>query len=461
MLIGGSKVWPGTLPGLSLTLVISACTERAHFLGYDQDTATQDTATQDTGSSAVPAPVDAAFSNDAGSITTNPLDASRVSPPAFETVDAAVLDGGLVTVVLQDPPNVLVDLLGLDPDRVNQRTLDVFEQLFFGDPATESIFVDDPEGAYVLDVLHDDTRMDAMGYAMLALPHFERQVEFDKLWSTVETKFRYDSGPRSGYFHSNCATDFSSCSDDIDTFGIYYVITALFIAESHWGGGSYAKAATDVLSTMRNKEQNGIVEGVLNLFGDDGLPRPTGLQGADDDVWTASLMPAFFELWYVHTLEPFWHRAAVRSRTLLQTVGHPVTGLAPERVSRAGEPTQATPEFRSTSYGVGFQMALDHAWVASQSGYTTSANLLVRFFGDQGPVYPSLWAIEGEALNEVGSGALIALNGAMASAANIDGREVLMRATWEMSTPTGLYRYYDGISQLLSLMFLGGQLRPR
>src|SRR5690606_25750711 len=115
-------------------------------------------------------------------------------------VDSAADADTAINVVLKDPPNVLVDVLGIDPDRVVSRINNIFEQLFFGDSATESVYVDDPEGAYVFDVLHDDTRMDAMGYAMLILPYFDRQEEFDKLWATVDSKFRYASGARAGYF---------------------------------------------------------------------------------------------------------------------------------------------------------------------------------------------------------------------------------------------------------------------
>lgn len=399
--------------------------------------------------------------DDAGMGTSDEeLDASDVSEGMADAASTETSDAGAISVVLKDPPNVLVDVLGLAPARVEQRINNVFEQLFFGDPATESIFVDAPTGTYIFDVYHEDTRMDAMGYAMLVLPHFDRQAEYDKLWATIEAKFRYASGAREGYFRHSCETDFSACSDDIDNFGVFYVVTSLFIAQSRWGG-SYGQAASDMLTTMRNKEQNGIVDGVLNLFSDDGLPRRRPYDGDATDIWTGSLMPAFFDLWYVRTGDEFWHRAAVASRTVLQSVVHPNTGLSPARVDSAGVATQDMPEFREGSYGVGFHMALDQTWIAPQVGYTTSVDLLVDFFRAKGPGYSSLWTIDGEALNDIGSGALIALNGAAASISTLDAREAMMRAVWEMNVPTGLFRYYDGMSQLLSLMFLGGQLGPQ
>lgn len=433
---------------------IAACSQQVHFLGYDfvPDA-------DRSGSDAVSGELDAGTPLDSAvMVSSNEPDSSVVS--TFDDAAAETPDAGVITVVLMDPPNVLVDVLGIEPERPEQRTSNIFEQLFFGDPSTESIYVDDPTGAYVFDVFHDDTRMDAMGYAMLALPHFDRQEEFDKLWTTVDTKFRYTSGARSGYFHHTCATDFSSCSDDIDTFGVFYVVTALFIAESQWGGGNYAAAANDILVTMRSKELNGIVDGVLNLFADDGLPRRSPFEGDEPDLWSGSLMPAFFELWYVYSQDPFWHQAAERSRQLLQIVAHPATGLAAERVDRLGQPTQDPAEFREGSYGVGFHMALDQSWVGAQPGYSPSVDRLVTFFSAR-PGYVSDWTVEGLPLTDFPSGALIAFNGAAASIASIDEREAMMRSAWEMTVATGSIRYYDGMSQLLSLMFLGGQLKPR
>lgn len=450
---------------VSAGVAVYGCAEHVHFLGYDMVTdaaaTTAPTASAVSGVDAAVSDVDVSKQDASIEAGTEELDAARVTegtpdaPTPTETSDA-----GSVLVVLKNPPNVLVDVLGLEPNRVSQRINAVFEQLFFGDPSTESIFVDAPTGAYIFDVLHEDTRMDAMGYGMLVLTHFDRQAEFDKLWATVDTKFRYASGPRAGYFRHSCETDFSECSNNIDTFGVFYVVTSLFIAQSRWGG-SYSKAATEMLVAMRGKEQNGVVDGVLNVFSDQGLPRRRPYEGEATDIWTGSLMPAFFDLWYVNTGDIFWHRAAEASRAVLQSVVHPKTGLPPLLVDDQGKPTQETPEFREGAYGVGFQMALDHTWIAPQPGYTTSANLLVDFFRAQGPGYPSLWNIDGEALNDISSGALVALNGAAASISKRDAREAMMRAVWDMNVPTGVFRYYDGTSQLLSLMFLGGQLRPQ
>lgn len=441
-----------------MALCSTACSQRVHFLGYDAVTNVGGNSSQTT--TAVVSIVEAGVFTDGGTPTTSDEPDSFSSAP---TADAAgvELDSGLPVVVLNDPPNVLVDDLDLDPERVVNRTNNVFEQLFFGDPATESIYVENEEDAYVFDVFHDDTRMDAMGYGMLVLPYFDRQAEFDKLWTTIDSKFRYTNGARSGYFHHSCATDFSTCSDDIDSFGVFYVVTALFIAESRWGHSKYGSAAEAILTTMRSKEKGGTVDGVLNQFGDDGLPRRSLFEDELDDVWVGSLMPAFFELWYVNTSDVFWHRAAQASRALLQLVVHPQTGLAPERVDRSGQPTQESPEFREGTYGAGFHMALDHAWVGAQPGYSRSADLLIGFFAGMSPGYPSKFTIEGEALNEISSGALIALNGSAASISTHAKREAMMRATWELPTPTGVFRYYDGMSQLLSLLFLGGELKPR
>jgi oligosaccharide reducing-end xylanase len=366
-----------------------------------------------------------------------------------------------------NPPNILVDVLELEPDTVTTRLSVLFRRLFIsGKTDTELIYYENGDDAYVLDVLHDDTRMDAMGYGMLLTVQFDERELFARLWETVQSRFRYDSGPREGLYRFSCATDFSECRNAVDSFGSFYVVTALFLAAERWQEASHHQAALDVLAAMRNKEVDGEpVDGVLNLFTADGIPRLSPLVDSARSVSPVSLMPAFFELWYVRTKDVFWHQAAVNSRRLLLEIAHPETGLTPDRITETGELVEAPGLFREESYPAAFQLALDAAWfrkpAREHAEYARTVNRLLAFFSGQSQNnnYPALFQINGTVTEDKTSMALVALNGAAAAVATHPSRNTFLQRAWDTTGPSGLYRFYDGVYQLLSLSFLGGELR--
>src|SRR5690606_25357848 len=103
-------------------------------------------------------------------------------------------------------------------------------------------------------------------------------------WTYVQDRFAYHEGPRTGYFRFTCSVTEDTCDDVIDTFGVFYVATSLLIAEKRWqddaGVSPYGAPARQILDALHLKEvQNrGVVEGVLNVFGPSYLPRMVPLE---------------------------------------------------------------------------------------------------------------------------------------------------------------------------------------
>lgn len=460
----------GSLPPLILVCSLTAatsigCSQRVHLLGFDDEQSTPTTdETTVTGSNQT-----SSTYVDETSPTTSGSDASSATPTESFT-DAGTdggNDAGLELPTPTNPPNILVNVLELDPDTVSTRLSALFRRLFIsGNADSELIYYELEDEAYVLDVLHDDTRMDAMGYGMLLTVQFDQPELFANLWATVQSRFRYDSGPREGLYRFSCAKDFSECRDAVDSFGSFYVVTALFLAAERWQERSYHQAALDVLGAMRDKEVDGEpVDGVLNLFTEDGIPRLSPLVESARNVSPVSLMPAFFELWYVRTRDYFWHTAAENSRRRLLEIAHPETGLTPDRITESGELVEAPGMFREESYPAAFQLALDAAWFpkpeVQQSEYAPTVNRLLAFFSGQvqNNNYPALYRIDGTVVEDKTSMALVALNGAAAAVATHQSRNAFLQRAWDTTGPSGLYRFYDGVYQLLSLSFLGGELR--
>jgi endo-1,4-beta-D-glucanase Y len=401
--------------------------------------------------------------SDAGATNSS---ASSTSADAGETLDAG--DGGTNIGDPQNPPNVLVDDLGIEQATVDTRLRALFDRLFIsGNADTELIYYEHGEDeAFVLDVLHDDARMDAMGYGMLLTVQFDEPEMFTRLWNSVQNRFRYAEGPRAGFFRFTCSKDFSECGDAIDSFGSYYVITALLLAAERWSEPSYFDAAVATLAATRDKEVDGAAtEGVVNLFNARGVPRQVPLEENMGTVSPVALLPAFFEYWHYRTGDAFWGMAAESSRDLLIEIPHPDTGLTPDVITEAGDAVESPAMYREESYPTAFQLALDAAWFNHRRGtpeaYVVQVNRLLGFFNRQTPGYVALYEIDGTVVEDKTSGALVALNGAAAAIATLPARDAFLQGAWDTTASPGRYRFYDGVYQLLSLMFLGGDLKVK
>lgn len=447
-------------PCLAVT-TLAACSEHVHYLGYNAEperSSGPPTAADGGADASVQTSSGLETLSDAGTTGSNSI------PMNFDAGDAE--DGGTGIGSPRNPPNVLVDDLGLDPTTVTNRLNALFDRLFVsGNADTDLIYYEQgEEAAFVLDVLHDDARMDAMGYGLLLTVQFDEPEKFAKLWNTVQSHFRYAEGPRKGFFRFTCLKDLSECSDVIDSFGSYYAVTALLLAAERWNEPSYFDAAVATLAATRDKEVDGAAtEGVVNLFNAEGVPRQIPLEEQMGTVSPVSLLPAFFEYWHYRTGDAFWHMAAESSRELLIKIPHPETGLTPDVVTETGDLVGSPGLYREESYPTGFQLALDAAWFNHVQGYPTEyveqVNRLLGFFNRQTPGYVALYEIDGTVVEDKSSGALIALNGAAASIATLSSRDLFLQRAWDTAAPSGRYRFYDGVYQLLSLMFLGGDLK--
>lgn len=452
--------------------VLGACSEHVHYLGYNAEVSSSATESRSegvkldasvTGGSSTPPGLDAGAtdraSTDAGAPSSDVGDGGGAS-------DAG--DAGTNLGAPQNPPNVLVDDLGLDPATVTTRLNALFKRLFIsGNADSERIYFEHGDDeALVLDVLHDDTRMDAMGYGLMLTVQFNEPELFAKLWYTVQNRFRYADGPRKGFYRFACAKDFSECGDSIDSFGSYYAVTALLLAAERWDDPRYFDAAVATLAATRDKEKDGkATDGVVNLFSEKGVPRRVPLEKQMGTVSPVSLLPAFFEYWHYRTGDRFWRLAAKSSRELLIESPHSITGLTPDLITEAGEPVGEPPMYREESYPTAFQLALDAAWFNHVQGvppeYVDQVNRLLGFFNRQSPSYVALYETDGTVVEDKISSALIALNGTAAAIATLPSRSGFLQHAWDTTATGGRYRFYDGVYQLLSLMFLGGDLKVK
>ena len=91
--------------------------------------------------------------------------------------------------------------------------------------------------------------------------------------------------------------------------------------------------------------------------------------------------------------------------------------------------------------------------------HTQYANGLLRFFDSQGPGYGNQYSLQGQPLSKDHSPGLVAMNAVAALAATDGVAWQFVEQFWQTPTPTGHYRYYDGMLYTLGFLQVSGNFR--
>ncbi len=109
-------------------------------------------------------------------------------------------------------------------------------------------------------------------------------------------------------------------------------------------------------------------------------------------------------------------------------------------------------------------VALDHLWFLADPGEVEQSDRLLTFFharkAAEGGSYSNQYTLAGSPIGSPHGAGLTAMNAAGALAASEDGlRTEFVQDLWDAATPTGTYRYYDGMLYLLGLLEVSGNFR--
>jgi len=381
--------------------------------------------------------------------------------------------------------DVLADLQLTDKD-IDDKVEGAFQQLFHGsatsdlnDPTNQAIFfpvANTDDEAYIYDVYHRDVRTEGLGLGMLIAVELDHQPEFDKLWNYAKREKQQTSGASSGYYNSRCDQTSTLVMPCLDPYGLQMFAMALIFAHDRWrtsavGNINYEADALGLLDVMLNKERSngGIVDGITNTF--DAETSLVFDEPKTSVAWRTRpsiLMPAFYELWAQATGNTFFSSAADAARAffvgLEQVEVIAENGLVPLRAAFDGTPVPGSDTFQAEAYRVFPNLALDEIWSVGAPSNANEFNAILKFFLSQGfSKYGAEYNLDGTVLpdkteHEI---ALVLVNGVTAARSTINDsdRERFIRAVWDMDTPIGEYRYYQGIMQLFALCVLSGKMQ--
>lgn len=368
-------------------------------------------------------------------------------------------------------PALFAQLPGVTPDSVRMKIDGAFQQLFYGNDSTERIYYPvGPDMAYMLDVANNDVRTEGMSYGMMIAVQLNKKDEFDRLWRWAKTHMQFPSGPHRGYFAWHCLADGTKLDSTAASDGEEWFVTALYFASARWGEGagilSYRAEAQKILTTMLHKEEEPEHGRVTNMFSRrDTLVAFVPSASANHFTDPSYQVPHFYELWgrWAERDNSFWCAAARTSRRLLRSAVHPVTGLAPDYSGYDGSPVafgSGHADFRFDAWRVAMNVALDWIWFGKDPWQVTQSDRLLRFFAREGMAgYGNQYSLDGQRLGADHSAGLVAMNAVAALAATDTIRMAFVNELWKAHVPSGRYRYYDGVLQMLALLQVSGNFR--
>ena len=171
------------------------------------------------------------------------------------------------------------------------------------------------------------------------------------------------------------------------------------------------------------------------------------------------VMPAFYTTWarFDPAQATRWTAIAGASREFYQAAAHPVTGLVPRIAEFSGA---ALGNFNVEACRTHLHIALDYYWNKAPFQAEEAERVLDFFTSDSIESPVQRYELDGMHADENPSFVIMVMNGTLALAAPIEKARPFVQAVWNAETPTGTYRYYDGMLFLLSLLALGGELQP-
>lgn len=360
--------------------------------------------------------------------------------------------------------NLFGEWLGKSDSEIDTRIQGAFQQLFYGDDANERLYYPVGEDmAYIWDVASNDVRSEGMSYGMMIAVQMDRQEEFDRLWKWAHTYMRHADGPRKGYFAWQCATDGSQIDPGSASDGELWIAMSLFLASGRWGDGDgifdYRAEANALLEAMLNADRSH--DDISSMFDlNRKVIRFVPLESWAGVTDPSYQLPSFLECFaqWADEDRAFWAEAAEAAREMLRKSAHPETGLMPDYSDFEGKPyvLGGHEDFRFDAWRTLANVAMDHVWFGKDPWQLEQSARVLGFLGSFGPQLPNQFTVDGKPLSEQPSPGLFAMAAVGSQAVDRETGLPFVQYLWDAPTPTGLYRYYDGLLVLMGLIHVSG-----
>ncbi len=346
--------------------------------------------------------------------------------------------------------NLFATLLDKTQEETDAKVEAAFEQLFHGG-SNDTVYYESGDEGYILDVNSDDIRSEGQSYGMMIALQLDKKDEFDKIWRWSKRVMQQPSGLFG--WHATRSGQLISSGSAPD--GEEYFATALAFASKRWGedtGIEYMAEARRVLAAMYDEQLFDHEQQLVKFVAQANYTDPS------------YILPAFYEVWAcvdddAQRVE-FWKAAADTGRAFFPKTVNAGTGLAPYLANYDGSPRA---DFNSDSYRVVGNIMMDHNLFGVDPWQTTFAEAYAAFFevNQQSGRPGAEFRLDGTATVSYGQpeAALAAQNAMVAFGVPPETGRYFVEYLWDMSIPSGQYRYYAGMLYMLALLHVSGHFQ--
>ena len=380
---------------------------------------------------------------------------------------------------------------GYSQANIDDKVDGAFDQLFFGDSATQRLYRIVPGDTTMgfIDAT-DYVLTEGQSYGMMISVQMDRKDIFDKFWKFAKLHMQQTSGDQKGYFAWKVANTAPFAPADVNPApdGDQYFATSLFLADKRWGSA----AGIDDMFNYKQQADSILTYMLTSRASLGPLVDPAALQPVFSPAGTGKFtdpsyhLPAFYRLWAAFSSHDTatWSRMADTSAAFfLRCSRNSTNGIMPDYANFDGTPATYS-SAQVTDSGANAQRDYRYDTVYAADAHRTPMNIgaywnwfqrdtnastevdkflgFLRAQGGTGLKYNQVYSIDGLPCAPAGwtpGESQVGSNAAAVLASRDTSNWAFVQAAFNQATPSGQYRYYNGMVYMLGLLHVSGKFK--
>ena len=336
---------------------------------------------------------------------------------------------------------------------------------YFGGQNDKTVYYEDNDGGYIVDINNNDIRSEGMSYGMMISVQTDHKEQFGKLWNWAKKHMWKDPATGgSGYFAWQANRDGSVRDWGNAPDGEIYFMMSLLFAAHRWNDEGYMKDAQSILKACW--KGNG-----QSLYSEQSYIATFQPSDGNNTWGDASYsLPAFVDLFsrWSDTNKDKWLKATKATRDHIYNSANPQSGLCSDYSNFDGTPHHAFSD-NSTKYAFDaircpMNYGMDYyLFGADAERQTKIAKVITDFFERDGYKHGHFnWdGTSGYGDFTIGQAGA----NAVATYALLDVPEYkdlvkkVLQKAWDSKPIVGSQRYYDGLVHFLAMLHLTGNFK--
>ena len=350
-------------------------------------------------------------------------------------------------------------------DKDIQDKLDELWNHYFGGQNDKTVYYEDRDGGYIVDINNNDIRSEGMSYGMMIAVQTDHKDEFKKLWNWAKSHLWHDPARGgNGYFSWQANRDGSTRDQGNAPDGEIYFMMSLLFAAHRWDDENYMKDAQTILKACWKGNGNSLYseQSYIATF------QPTDGNNTWGDA--SYSLPAFVDLFsrWSDTNKDKWKKATSATRDHIYKSANSQSGLCSDYSNFDGTPHYAFSD-NSTKYAFDaircpMNYGMDYyLFGADAERQTKIAKVLTDFFEKDGYKHGHFnWdgtsGYGNFTIGQAGANA-VATYALLKEDSYKDLVKKVLQKAWDSKPIVGSQRYYDGLVHYLAMLHLTGHFK--